>query len=578
MIILFDKEQAYTFTANALKGRYKDSIQIQSLEDLDKVQDLDKAKVIVHTSRQTAKQAYRHPDAYHIMLYKKNPFTKEELANNSLNASVSESDLKELINNIENGINYTGFSSQPAIDQVKPMTIPPQVPVKIQAIPFEVIQNTVCKFLLEKEGLSKETCRKMTAKEFEGDVKGVSRSYVDQAYDYAVAYKKEHKKDLLAFDGFEPKPVEGHVFINVINRSASTQIQKEHSSLQKEEIKERDMPSQEQGRVEVKDDSQTLSELRAYKSLAATSDNKLQVNGYVNNHIVGLSPAITNLLYSLEKVSKRKSVDVLILGENGTGKELVIKTLLENSASKNNLVINAAAESDQLFISNMMGYKKGAFTGADADKRGYLQACQGGKLVIDELAELSKTKQASILRVLQNREGLMVGDTKPYPFTGQFYFATNQNLEAMVKDGTMREDFYNRINNFVVVIPPLRERKEDIPLLAGHFLEKFNALEGEQKTFAPEALQYLMKFEWPGNVRELEKTITRALIYSEQDIIATKDIENAIASVEFKPSQNVPRNIDVLKNLEQGQAQKPEPVYEVLDQQERQQVKSGQKY
>ncbi|MFN3466245.1 MAG: sigma-54 interaction domain-containing protein [Candidatus Brocadiales bacterium] len=215
----------------------------------------------------------------------------------------------------------------------------------------------------------------------------------------------------------------------------------------------------------------------------------------------------------------------MIQGESGTGKELIARAIHQQSPRNKNrfLGINAAALPENLLEAELFGYKKGAFTGADYDKKGLLLQASQGTFFLDEIGSMSLAFQSKLLRVIQEMEVIPVGATEPLKIDVRFISATNTDLEKAVKDGTFREDLYYRLNVVRINVPPLRERKEDIPLLAGHFLEKW--AEGEErKGLTPGALRRLMEYDWPGNVRELENVIQRAMLVAEEKDIQPSDI------------------------------------------------------
>lgn len=540
MIILLDKKQDFSHATHVLKGKFKESISVSQLDDLEKIKEAENAKVIVHTSKESIKQAYRFPDAYHIMLVKKNPFSEEELKNNALNASITDINLQALINTIEKGVNYFQFT-KPAERVIKPAVIPPQVPEKVTVLSYEKTTNELCNLLNgSNKFYTKQECRTILGEMHSNKPYGLSRNYIDQAYIYYDTMLRSFGKTLKSWDGHKPIEPSDHEFVNVISQSPSTDQQ----------IVASNTATKQQAAAQVMQTPAINQDKKAFQVTGVTTDNKVQVDGLTNNHIVGTSEATIKMLQNMARFATNKSFDVLILGENGAGKEMVIKTLLDNSTGGKNLIVNVGAESDQTFRSTLFGHKKGSFTGADEDTPGYMRSCQGGRLVFDEVGDISLQNQQTALRAIQARTGIALGDTKEFTFTGSFIFATNKNLAQMVKEGTMREDFYNRINTLVVVIPPLRERKQDIPLLAGHFVDKINEKAKTKKLIKPEACDYLKNFDWPGNVRELEKTITRAHFFSDENEIGIQNIKEAIMAVDYEPAKDVKRNIDVIKILD----------------------------
>jgi transcriptional regulator with PAS, ATPase and Fis domain len=222
---------------------------------------------------------------------------------------------------------------------------------------------------------------------------------------------------------------------------------------------------------------------------------------------------------------------VLISGESGTGKELVAKAIhnLSPRADKPFLAINMAALPEDLLESELFGYVKGAFTGALKDKEGLLKAAEGGTVLLDEISEASPRIQVKILRALQEKEIMPVGSTKIDHINVRILAATNTNLEELVEKGRFREDLYYRLNVVNIHLPPLRERKDDIPLLVNYFVKKYSKIHGlPPKKFRKETIEAMMKYDWPGNIRELENVVERALILSESDEIKPEDLPQKV--------------------------------------------------
>ncbi len=239
------------------------------------------------------------------------------------------------------------------------------------------------------------------------------------------------------------------------------------------------------------------------------------------NGILGNSKALKVLLDKVHKVESSKA-NVLILGESGTGKELLARAIHENSTySKGAFVdINCGAIPETLQESELFGHKKGAFTGAVDSKVGKLELADGGTLFLDEVGEMDLNTQTKFLRFLQERYFERVGDHQKIKIDTRVLAATNRDLKKEVEQGNFREDLYYRIAVFPVTIPPLRERKEDIPLLCMHFLKKYkDDLNKDFQSIAPEALRHLTQYPWPGNIRQLENAIYQAMIISEPPVI-----------------------------------------------------------
>jgi transcriptional regulator with PAS, ATPase and Fis domain len=244
--------------------------------------------------------------------------------------------------------------------------------------------------------------------------------------------------------------------------------------------------------------------------------------------IIGESMAMRGLLSLIRKVSPTDST-VLVLGESGTGKELVGTSIHENSNRKNKpfIKLNCAAIPAELLESELFGHEKGAFTGATKFKPGKFDMADGGTIFLDEIGDMPIGLQAKILRVLQEREFYRVGGSSTIKVDVRIIASTNKNLERMVQDGTFREDLFYRLNVFTLHLPPLRERKEDIPLLVDYFLQKTS----KNVDISSVALQMLVAFPWPGNVRELKNTIESAAVIAENGYIEPAQLSNKITAV-----------------------------------------------
>lgn len=250
----------------------------------------------------------------------------------------------------------------------------------------------------------------------------------------------------------------------------------------------------------------------------------------LEHSMVGSSAAMRQVLEIIQRVSPATST-VLIQGESGTGKELVARAIHRNSPRAENsfVAINCAALTESLLESEMFGHEKGAFTGAVGQKRGKIEVADKGTLFLDEISELAMGMQAKLLRVLQEREFERVGGTKPLKVDVRLIAATNKSLPEAVHEGRFRGDLYYRLNVVTIDIPPLRERREDIPALAAAFVEKI-CRKGHMriKELSPEALAALMHYDWPGNVRELENAIERAIVLGPEDIVVAEDLPEAV--------------------------------------------------
>jgi Nif-specific regulatory protein len=267
--------------------------------------------------------------------------------------------------------------------------------------------------------------------------------------------------------------------------------------------------------------------------------------------IVGDSPAIKKLFQLIHKVASTDAT-VLILGESGTGKELVARSIHNLSQRKDKPYIAQFCGSipDTLLESELFGYKKGAFTGATSDKKGLFEVADGGTFFLDEIADISPALQAKLLRVLQNKEITRLGDTKPIKVDVRIIAATNKDLKQLVNENKFREDLFYRLNVFPIEIPPLRERRSDIPLLAHHFIKKYS---NRKITITPQAMKKLENFYWPGNVRQLENVIQRALILCDSNQLTPEHIiiEDEENLLDFKGTLEDFEKLLLLKRLKE---------------------------
>lgn len=248
--------------------------------------------------------------------------------------------------------------------------------------------------------------------------------------------------------------------------------------------------------------------------------------------IIAKAPAMTRALDIAFKVARHPS-PVLVTGESGTGKELVARLIHAESERANGpfVPINCGAIPENLLESELFGYVKGAFTGADRDKEGLFEAASSGTLFLDEIGEMTPTLQVKLLRVLQEGQVRRVGDTRVRPVDVRLISATNQNLEERTRAGDFRNDLFYRIAVVPIHLVPLRQRKEEIPLLVRHFVDQNNKrLRTHVSGVDPEAMQHLLNYAWPGNVRELENTIERALVLTENTKIMADDLPPNVTS------------------------------------------------
>lgn len=243
--------------------------------------------------------------------------------------------------------------------------------------------------------------------------------------------------------------------------------------------------------------------------------------------IVGRSKALKDILATVERVAKTDA-SVLITGESGTGKELIAEALHRNSrrSGKPFVKVNLGGISQSLFESEMFGHKRGAFTDASADRVGRFAMADGGTIFLDEIGELDLACQVKLLRVLQDRTFEVLGDSKPRNVDIRVVCATNRNLQQMVREGTFREDLFYRINLIPLHLPPLRERREDIPLLVRHFADSYTSLNSLQPVeFAPDTLGYLASLPFMGNVRELKNLVERTILINGNNRLLPADFE-----------------------------------------------------
>lgn len=271
---------------------------------------------------------------------------------------------------------------------------------------------------------------------------------------------------------------------------------------------------------------------------------------YDLKNIVGKSKAMKELVDMLAMIAPSEAT-ALITGESGTGKELIAKSIHHNSTRKNHplVVVNCAALTETLLESELFGHEKGSFTGADKRREGRFMQANKGTIFLDEIGETSAMMQAKLLRVIQEREIQRVGGDETLNVDVRILAATNRNLEEEVAKERFREDLYYRLNVVTLDVPPLRERQDDIPLLAQHFLKKYAEKNRKRvKVFSPLAMDMLLKYEWPGNVRELENTVERAVILLTGDNITEKELASNITEPYSKVSDWVERPKPVAAN------------------------------
>jgi len=264
--------------------------------------------------------------------------------------------------------------------------------------------------------------------------------------------------------------------------------------------------------------------------------------------LIGLSPKMQRVYKLIEKVSQH-NYPVLILGESGTGKELVARSIhfAGTRSSRPFAPVDCSSFVPTLIESELFGYMKGAFTGANQTKRGLMEAAGNGTLFLDEIGDLPVDLQAKLLRAIQEKEIRPVGSTDRISISVRVIAATNRDLETAVREGRFRQDLYFRLNVVQIKLPPLRERKGDIPLLVNSFLEKFSDTDGPIRTVAEDMMTKLMAWDWPGNVRELENVIERAVALGTSSLLHVGDLPS---NLQYGANEKLPQN-DVLLPLEE---------------------------
>ena len=271
----------------------------------------------------------------------------------------------------------------------------------------------------------------------------------------------------------------------------------------------------------------------------------------LDHNMVGDSAAMREILQVLSRVAPTDTT-VLIRGESGTGKELAARAIHNNSrrAEKPFVAINCAAITETLLESELFGHEKGAFTGAFGQKKGKLEAANGGTVFLDEIGELPPLLQAKLLRVLQERELERVGGTRSVPVDIRVLAATNRNLEEAMKSGMFRQDLYFRLNVVALTMPPLRDHKQDIPQLAAYFVEKHSTRSSRPvKPIAEPARSCLMSYDWPGNVRELENAIERAVVLSVGETLLLEDLPEQILDLNPSPDYTTAKYHGAVQDL-----------------------------
>jgi two-component system response regulator PilR (NtrC family) len=274
---------------------------------------------------------------------------------------------------------------------------------------------------------------------------------------------------------------------------------------------------------------------------------------YDFSKIIGKSPSMKTVFDMIQTVATTDST-VLITGNSGTGKELVARAIHYNSKRKNKpfIAVNCGAISENLIESELFGHKKGAFTGAISDKEGYIKAAEGGTLFLDEVSEMPLQLQVKLLRVLQERECTPVGSTTPFAVNIRFVASTNRNLQEEISKGKFREDLFYRLNVVDINLPSLKQRREDIPHLVDHFIDKYRAEMGKNiRGIENNALRALMNNEWRGEVRELENAIERAVIFATTELITLQDLPDNLKNIkEIQVPEKIGSLEEFMKRIE----------------------------
>jgi transcriptional regulator with PAS, ATPase and Fis domain len=280
--------------------------------------------------------------------------------------------------------------------------------------------------------------------------------------------------------------------------------------------------------------------LRYIKEEDSKEDKNLEFKKIFHN-IVGVSDKIKQIFELIEKIAPTDST-VLILGESGTGKELVAKAIYKLSKRNNMpfIPVNCGAIPENLLESELFGYAKGAFTGALNKKIGRFEAANNGRIFLDEISEMPMPLQVKLLRVIQEREVQPIGSNSTVKINVRIIAASNKNLEKLVEENKFREDLYYRLNVIPILIPPLRERKEDIEELTKYFFKKFTKTNDKAdilKGFADETIWMLKNYNWPGNVRELENTVERLVVLTDEGYILPSDLPEKFFDTNFEPNE-----------------------------------------
>jgi len=272
---------------------------------------------------------------------------------------------------------------------------------------------------------------------------------------------------------------------------------------------------------------------------------------YSFENIIGSSPRMQEVYKLIRKVAPTDST-VLIRGESGTGKELIARAIHFNSPRKSKpfVPVDCGVLAQELLESELFGHVKGSFTGAIVTKPGLFEVADGGSIFLDEIGDTNSNFQSKLLRVLQEREFTPVGGVTSRKVDLRFIVATNKDLDQLVRDGKFREDLFYRLNVVSITVPPLREKRDDVPLLAYHFLKKYaKEMQKDIKSISVDAMNKLIAHSWPGNIRQLENVIERAIVMAEGDTITTEQLPFAVAGEAGHLDTPIPKTSDELKEI-----------------------------
>jgi len=310
-----------------------------------------------------------------------------------------------------------------------------------------------------------------------------------------------------------------------------------------------------------KDDLQLLAAIAGLAAIAienarqferlGSANQRLRAEVSLQHDMVGQSPRMRQVYQFIEKVAPSDST-VLIRGESGTGKELAARAIHKNSPRKDEsfVALNCAALTETLLESELFGHEKGAFTSAICQKKGLLEVAEGGSVFLDEVGELSPTLQAKLLRVLQEREFVRVGGTRPIKLNVRFLAATNKDLQKAVREDAFRADLFHRLNVISFTLPALREHPDDIPLLAEYFAARYaKRCNRDVKGISAEARACLAQYDWPGNIRELENAMERAVVIGSSSFILPEDLPETLLEASPTSAAVSARYHDAVRNL-----------------------------